>query len=203
VIEWAAVKPALLELVGSLAWDDSVDPQWEHKSQVHESPTLQQSVFLRVATVVPEGAVQESYEEDEYDSTILHESTSGHSLITLEIKCDAFVNLDSAWSFQTAERIRTRLQRRSSHQTLLSLNMCLVETHAAVDGSYEVTDEEGNAVRRNMAVFDVVLRCTFNDVSPDPADYWNKVLITSAIKHAGGTSVSTPPNYAAEQVPPD
>jgi len=85
----------------------------------------------------------------------------------------------------------------------LALNMCLVSTMAAVDGAYETSDGEGNAIRRNVAVFDAIFRCTFDDVSPDPADYWNKVLITSDIKHADGTSVSSPPNYAAEQVPPD
>lgn len=202
MIEWAAVRPALVELIGGLAWDDSVEPQWEHKAQVHESPTLQQSVFMRVASVVPEGADLEDYVEDEDDSTVLHESTSGHRLITLEIKCDSFVNQDGNWSFQTAERIRTRLSRAASHQTLLALNLCLVETHGAVDGSYETPDGDGNAIRRNMAVFDAVLRCTFDDVSPDPADYWDKVLITSDIKHADGTSVASPPNYADEQVPP-
>jgi hypothetical protein len=193
LIPWVTIRPALVELITGIANDAALEPQWAHRVWAHESPSIQQSIFLRVSTVAQEGTDQDDY--DDVDGE-LYESLSGHRLITLEIKCDSFVEADGEWSFQTAERIRTRLGRRTSRDALLALNMSVVETLPAIGAHYV---KEGH--RRNVATFDTILRCTFTDVSADPTDHWTQIELTSDIKHADDTSVSSPPNFEDEQVP--
>lgn len=193
MIPWVTVRPALVDLIASIAHEATLIPQWAHRAQVAESPTLQQSIFMRVGSVLPEGQDQEDYEDQDGE---LYSSVSGHRLITLEIKCDSFAELDGQWSFQTAERIRTRLGLQKNRDTLLALNLSLVETRPAIDAAYR---KEGRW--RNAAIFEAVLRCTFNDVAADRTDHWTQVELTSDIKTAEGTSVPTPPNFADQQVP--
>jgi hypothetical protein len=194
MIPWASVRPALVELIGSIANDQDLIPEWAHRRQTFESPTIQQSVYLRVSTVAQEGRDQSRYVEE---SDELYEELSGHRLVTLQIKCEAYADLDGEWSFQTAERIRTRLGRRSSLDALLAINCALVDTMASVDASYE---HKGHI--RNVAVFDAILRCTFTDVSADPGGHWTHILLTSDIRSTPDDSLPSPPNFSGEQIGP-
>jgi hypothetical protein len=187
----------LVTLIASLARDSNpvTHTEWDNRRVRDDERLLKPSVFLRVGTVVQEGRDATDHVEDDDDGE-LYEEVSGHRLITLQIKCEHSSDTDAFWSGNLSEAIRTRLNRRSSIDTLLALGCSLVEADATIH-TYYVSGRK----RINVSVFDAIIRCTFVDVDPDPSGYWTHVLLTSELT-SGETLLPEPPNFTDEQLGP-
>lgn len=193
MIAWDVVAPTLRTLFSSLALATSADPaflaQWADKSAEFRHPDVQRSLTLRVTRVSDvDGARQ--YVATETDE--LEEHIVGMREFTLEVRVDSHEHAEDqgSWAWSMLERIRTGLYFQRAIDTLLAVNVGLVRLTDARDISYKFDKR-----RINAAMFEATFNASYDLVDLSAAaDWFETVLLTTAVRNPVDTILPTPPN---------
>lgn len=200
MIGWTTINPVLISLFTALAQPNEAVPvtnwsaEWQDRATKATNTTFRQMLYLRVTSVV---AIAEDDRRLEYITDPadpfyqqLKETIFGLRRVTLNVRCDVADNSDGVSATATLERIRTRLSRRRSIDTLLGVNVGIVGAETVRDIS-----KTSDLRVRSIGSMDVVLTMTANDTDPVPTGWVETVIIQSGIQDTSGTTLPTPPNF--------
>lgn len=163
MIPWDDLRRPLLELFAELSGLQTV---WIDKRRPFKSPKDQAWVLLRVRGARGIGIDDRRYRDtgEAAPAFPLRETANGHRRVSFDVRVESFRHDDDRFSFNAAEKIRTRLGWRSSLSRLLALNLSVIEKGQTLDVSGIVQDDRVTSV----ALFELVLNvgvCDENEIT--------------------------------------
>lgn len=207
MMRWDEINPALVSLFTSLAVDQPAPtppaqtPDWQaawgerRREFVH--PGQRQELLLKVTSCVSVGEDESRTDYDD-EAEDVFETITGNRRFVLQVQARVLEHEDDLWAMQTLERLRTRLQWRSSLDALLAVNVALVEVRQAIKASATYDKRVWS-----IANMDVVLASSVNDANPIPVGWIEHVNLEAKIRGVDGEVLATPPNNApGEWIPP-
>lgn len=195
MLDWSQISPALKALFSDLAFAGVSPPfeaQWRDRQRNFTHQGTQTDLLLEVTNIrMPPGEDDRLFEMvGAGDSAILAEKLKGDRLITLNVRVESMDQSDALWAWATIERIRTRLDRLTSHARLRTVGLAFVRTMAA-------TALPAPRDRRilSIASMDVLLCAAFEDTDLSGALSWiERVEITGKASGEDGQEMPSPPN---------
>lgn len=203
MIGWSAINPVLIELFTALALPAGEDwlqwsAEWKDRNIAATNTRHRQMLYLKVMTVVGIGeddrrlvyvtpgttGVDAPYADN------LQETIYGLRRVTLNLRSHVTENSDDVSATAVLERIRTRLARRRSIDTLMGVNVDIVRIEAARDIS-KAYDKR----IQSIATMDVILTMVASDMDPIPTGWVQSLVLTSAIQDTSGATLPSPPNF--------
>jgi hypothetical protein len=193
VIAWNVVAPALRTLFSDLALATAANPAflalWRDGNAEFTHPDVQRTLTLRVTRISDVDGARQYVTNDDDE---LEEHIVGMREFTLEVRVRSHEHAEdqAAWAWSMLERIRTGLYFTRAINALLAVNVGIVRIGDSRDVSYRYDKR-----RINAAMFEVTFNAGFDlqDVSA-AANWFDTVLLTTAIKRPDGTLLPTPPN---------
>lgn len=197
-MQWSTIKPALVGLVSSIAFDDDgPEPTWHGRPRPLIGDRIRYEITLRITSVAAIGPDETRHDEIVVSgSPALRGTQYGHRRIVLRIEATSTTNTDDAHALHLIENVRTRLRRPSSLETLLAVGLSIVGTGATLDTTYR---DGARYVPR--ATLDVTLLGTVADADPVPVGWIQYALATSHVKDTDGLELPSPPNVSEELIP--
>jgi hypothetical protein len=203
---WANIAPTLTSVIKSnaLAAPDTnwlAQPDiafWDGGKTPFTSPVVKATLKLRIPAsraifdqrrVIPNPSPSAGAE--------LLEVQHGMREFTLNVLCKSYSQEFPKWAHEMAERIRTRIQRRSVRQELLAVQVVLVEA-GPINDVRLVEDDRATSV----ASLDLRMRAAFEDEAQ--AITWIEFIeLTGQIKDTAGVTYPAPPNLSEAVMPSD
>lgn len=221
-VDWAAIRPVLIEVVTRCAVDQIKAPasppeeplpffdlnhpefsaDWRERRQPAIQTNQEVQVDLKITTVSTVGNDDWRYTMQEVEGSDpptqdLFQSIEGLRRVVCQIKATTMQEEDSFWAVGVLERVRTRLDWNSSRQALLAVGVDYTDCLAVNDTTFT---DDGRRV--SAATLDVVFTMVSNDTDPIPIGWIERIIHTSHIKDPGGTELPRPPNVVNEVLPP-
>jgi hypothetical protein len=133
VIDFEALNPPLLSLLGRLAVGANFTVEHAGRSRKIVSPVHKRSVSVEQLGITGGDQDEERREKIPDDATgadakwagKARSTVVGDRVVTYQIGCDALENTDAGWAWTTIERLRTRLRRQSTIAELEELDASL------------------------------------------------------------------------------
>lgn len=199
MLAWDQIFPVLMDLFSDLSLGDvpeaetsSFNAQWHEQQRVFTHQGARTELLLQVTNITtPGGEDDRIFEMVEVGGeTILAEKLKGDRLITLNVRVESLEQESPLWAWDTMERIRTRLDRTSSHARLRQVNLALVKTMEAVG----LPDPEDERIL-SIVSMDVLFCAGFEDVDLSGALQWiERVELTSSVRDTDGKELPAPLN---------
>lgn len=203
-MHWSEINPALIALFTELAVDqvktvaepggkpyhDALQTpewsaQWRERPGASEFIHPQQALalFLKVTSCVGVGGDEFRYEEQTIDVadgepvTDLVETICGLRRFVLQVQAWSLEETDAQSAMNTLERLRTRLNRQSSYDRMLAVNVDITDCGptANMTATYEKR-------RWSIASMDVTFTAAINDVDPVPVGWIERIVLSSDIE---------------------
>lgn len=188
---WAEIAPVLLSTVQSLALRQT-DPLWKAEwidsKRTFGSPKSKVKIFLEVTSSREELTEERSVFVPGSPGSITR-TQHGSREFTLNIQAKSYSQEYVDWAHEYAERIRTRIQRKTVLATLRAANVALVRVGEIRDMSY---DEDGIAL--SVANLDVIMRAAFADDPQTGLGWIETIELTSHVQNPAGVEYPAPPN---------
>jgi hypothetical protein len=200
VIDWEDVGAKLKSVFSKVAPAKQnigyFQARWAEEMAGFVDPTHKGEVVLDIASITDIGDGPET--RYELVSTVPKEILVGQRRLVLLVKCDSFEHGYLTWCHQTAERIRTFLNRNSVQEDLRASNIALTSIGPSRPASYS---QDGRRV--NCVLFEVTFvigyRTTDDDI--ETVGTIEHIEATAQFKNAGGTVLGEPPNYTDKLMP--
>lgn len=187
MIDWSVANPALVALFTRLAFDKAPDKfraQVDGRAQRYTDTESKTDLVLKLRHISPIGV--DETEKVEVGSG-LHYAQSGNRRVIIEVRVETYKNNDANWAWTTIERLRTRIQRPSSHQALADINFAFVEAGPSVGFPQTV-----NGAEWSVAAMDITFGTRFIDVETIPFGWFERIAITSHIEDVDGQELPDP-----------
>lgn len=200
MIDWVAANQGLVALFTRLAFDAppvKFKAQIEGRTQRYTDGETKTDLVLSLRSVGPIG--EDETDQVDADGEPLEEGDTphfaqlGNRRVIIECRIETYKNTDANWAFATIERIRTRLNRPSSHAALEAFNFALVDTGPAVALPMQVKGANWSA-----AAMECTFGTRFMDVERETFNWIARVDITSRVQDTGGQELPAPPNFTIE-----
>lgn len=198
MIGWSTVNPVLIQLFTALAQPNETVPipkwaaEWQDRPAKATNTSFQQALYLRVTTVVAiaEDDRRLEYITDPADPFFeqIKETIYGLRRVTLNVRCDVSENKDGVSATATLERIRTRLSRRRSIDTLLGVNVGIVSAETIRDIS-----KTSELRMRSIGSMDLILTMVASDTDPVPTGWVQTIILQSDLHDTDGSAL---PNFS-------
>lgn len=196
MLPWSSIAPELKSLFSDLAFSgvpglrQPFSAQWHDEQRSFTNVQVKTDLLLRVTSVrQPAGEDSRTFEMDTTPSgERLIEVLQGDRYITLNVHVESLDHSPELWAWMTIERIRTRLDRTTTHQRLRAINLGLVRVLTA---TALPKPRDGRAV--SLATMDVLLVAGFRDVDTTGALSWIERIEVSGVANAGAGSAQVPP----------
>jgi hypothetical protein len=209
MIDWETLNPAVKALIERLAVDRrlpaALEAEEADRSRKAMSVARKQTLTVQVLNIVGLGDDEERRENVAADATgadapwagKLRTRIVGHRKVTYRLVCDALENSDREWAWATIERIRTRLRRSTSIDTLARVDASLNSVGASLEANFV----KGGRVH-NRVLLDFALNVRVNDVDEAPTGWIEHVVLSSEIEDVDGVDLPVPPNVTDLEIPP-
>lgn len=203
MIDWSTVAPALKTLFSDIALATAVNPsflaQWHGASQEHVHPEVQAELTLRVTRVAEFQTERRYLSEVVDDVETFSEQLFGMREFTLEVRVASHDHTESQskWAWGMIERLRTSLLFQRAIDALLAVDVGLVSVSDSLDVSYKFDKRIVSA-----AMFEATFNAAFTLTDSVSADWFETVLLSSAMRNPGDVLLPTPPNLDEFQIGP-
>lgn len=194
MIDWETVRPALAVLLRELTHADAgqrVPVVWEDQARPFVPPGVRALVLLHVGPTVGHGV---DYRAQESDAEGIEETIQGTRRCRVRCKVEALEQTHAAFAASVTERIRTRLRRTSSGETLRAVNCALAYVGDSTDYSEK---RDGRIV--SIIAFDLVLTIAVGDTDGERSTWVQSVEVGGTVD--GTTAPTQTITYPEDEQP--
>ncbi len=208
MILWSAVAPALKSLFSDIALAAAVDPsfqaQWFEAQREFRHPEVQQALTLRVTRVADVHTERRfDYDPDsegDPPAPTFTETVFGMREFNLEVRVESHDHSEASdsWSWSMLERLRSALFFDRAIRALLDVGVGIVRLSDSRDVSFTFDKR-----RVNAAMFEATFNAAFSLSDSVPANWFERVVLTSEFQDIAGVTLPSPPNITNVVVPPE
>lgn len=162
-INWAAIRPVIKTLIATIS---GLQTEWADQPRQYTDPTIRAQLLLSTLSPIGSGWDQVVIEQDlgQAQGSELVDRIDRIINFTLSIRCESLEQSDGKTATHYLERVRTRLNFRSSWETLNASNI-------AVFGDNTLQDLGASLDGRMASIAVLDLKCRVGGSENDPVRY--------------------------------